>query len=228
VQSGITFRAWDQTSGTAGSTANTNTNGGITAFSSATATATVSVTAVNDAPTVSVPGAQSMTEDTTLTMSGGRTISIADIDAGSGSVQVTITGTGGTLTLSGLTGLTFSVGDGTADAVMTFTGTVTNINNAIDSMVFTATPDFAGAASIQVDVDDLGNTGGGNLTDSGTVAITVTNVNDAPVLLGANNLTTINEGRHDQQWHARLRPYQRTVHRRRRGRAFRHRGHRRG
>ncbi|MBK7238075.1 MAG: tandem-95 repeat protein [Sterolibacteriaceae bacterium] len=50
LSSAITFRAWDQTSGTAGATADTSTNGGTTAFSSATDTAALTVTAVNDAP----------------------------------------------------------------------------------------------------------------------------------------------------------------------------------
>src|SRR6185436_2695292 len=66
---GITFRAWDQTSGTAGSTANVTSNGGITAFSSATATASITVNAVNDAPISTVPGAQTTNEDQTLVFS---------------------------------------------------------------------------------------------------------------------------------------------------------------
>ncbi|MFO1022807.1 MAG: hypothetical protein U0903_19245 [Planctomycetales bacterium] len=44
------FRAWDQTSGTNGSTANLSPIGGITAFSSNADSATVTVTPVNDAP----------------------------------------------------------------------------------------------------------------------------------------------------------------------------------
>jgi hypothetical protein len=100
--SGITFRAWDQTSGTAGNTANTSSNGGTTAFSSATATASITVNAVNDAPVNSVPGAQSMNEDGTLVFSSGNSnlISIADADAGSSSVQVTLTATNGLITLT--------------------------------------------------------------------------------------------------------------------------------
>ncbi len=44
VPGGITLRAWDQTSGTSGSTANTTANGGSTAFSSAIVTASIRVT----------------------------------------------------------------------------------------------------------------------------------------------------------------------------------------
>ena len=46
----ITFRAWDQTSGSNGTLADTTSNGGTTAFSTATDTASLTVNAVNDAP----------------------------------------------------------------------------------------------------------------------------------------------------------------------------------
>ncbi|MCA9963448.1 MAG: cadherin-like domain-containing protein [Anaerolineales bacterium] len=53
----ITFRAWDQTSGSNGSTGiNTVPNGGSTAFSIATETATLSVLAVNDPPVIDLNG----------------------------------------------------------------------------------------------------------------------------------------------------------------------------
>ncbi|WP_322517587.1 tandem-95 repeat protein [Rhodopseudomonas palustris] len=50
VSNGLTIRAWDQSAGTPGSYANTTTNGGSTAFSSATDTVVVTVTPSNDAP----------------------------------------------------------------------------------------------------------------------------------------------------------------------------------
>ena len=50
LASAITFRAWDQTNGSNGMLADTNSNGGTTAFSTATDTASVTVNAVNDAP----------------------------------------------------------------------------------------------------------------------------------------------------------------------------------
>jgi hypothetical protein len=48
--SALTLRAWDQTSGTAGTKVPTSSNGGTTAFSSATDTVAVTVAPVNDAP----------------------------------------------------------------------------------------------------------------------------------------------------------------------------------
>jgi len=47
VFNGITFRAWDQTSGTAGGTANVTTNGGTTAFSASTASSSIAVNTYN-------------------------------------------------------------------------------------------------------------------------------------------------------------------------------------
>ena len=41
---------------------------------------------------------------------------VADVDAGTAAVKVTLNASHGTLTLARLTGLTFSVGDGTADS----------------------------------------------------------------------------------------------------------------
>lgn len=50
--------------------------------------------------------------------------------------NVTLTASHGTLTLSGTTGLTFQVGDGTNDTTMTFTGTLTNITTALANLAW--------------------------------------------------------------------------------------------
>jgi hypothetical protein len=50
VPGGITFRAWDQTSGTNGGTADTSTNGGATAFSSAVLSADIRVAPASSDP----------------------------------------------------------------------------------------------------------------------------------------------------------------------------------
>ena len=48
IAAAITFRAWDHTTGSDGETANTASNGGTTAFSSATDTASLTVNAMDD------------------------------------------------------------------------------------------------------------------------------------------------------------------------------------
>ncbi len=147
-------------------------------------TINITVNAVNDAPLNSVPGPQSTNEDSALVFStaGGNLISISDVDAASNPLQVTLTATNGTITLSQTTGLMFTAGDGVADAVMTFTGTLTDLNAALDGLSFLSAANFSGAAGLQIVTNDQGNTGvGGPVSDTDNVNITVNAVNDAPV-----------------------------------------------
>ncbi len=136
----------------------------------------------NAAPVITAPGAQTTPEDTPLVFSGGNAISVADSDAGNNALKVTLTATNGTLTLSGTTGLSFTTGDGTNDPTMVFTGSASDINAALSGMSFTPTLNYSGSASVQIDVDDQGFTGtGGAQTDSETVPINVTPVNDLSI-----------------------------------------------
>ena len=57
---------------------------------------------------------------------------------------------------------------------MTFTGTMTNINTALDGLTFDPTPAYFGPASVQIMTDDQGFTGlGGAMNDNDTVVISV-------------------------------------------------------
>src|SRR5438067_2507354 len=127
-------------------------------------------------PVATLPPAQTTAEDTPLVFStaNGNRISVSDVDAGGSPVLVTLAATNGTLTLSGKTGLTFSAGSGTGDASMTFTGTLTDINAALDGLRFDPKHDYGGDADLTVTANDLGNTGaGGPQSASGTVNIAV-------------------------------------------------------
>lgn len=90
ISPAITYRAWDTTSGTAGSTADTTTSGGFSAYSSATLTAGITITAVVLEPTLSLTATElyaPLVSDESSVVSLG--ISIANIpDA----TTVTITG----------------------------------------------------------------------------------------------------------------------------------------
>jgi hypothetical protein len=153
----------------------------------------------NQAPVNTVPGAQSVNEDANLTFSsgGGNAISVADADAGSGLLTVTLSVSHGTLTLGGFVGLSFSNGDGNADATFTFSGTITNINNALAGLTYTPTLNYNGADTLAIITNDNGNTGADpGLTDgpsaeqdSDNIAITVNPVNDPPS--GADDSATI-------------------------------------
>ena len=92
----------------------------------------------------------------------GNLISISDADSGANAVEVTLTADTGTITLlnpdpSGR--LTYLAGDGTEDATMTFTGTVADINTALEWVSFRPEADYLGDATITITTDDLGNVG---------------------------------------------------------------------
>src|SRR5204862_279076 len=149
---------------------------------------TLTVTAVNDAPVNIVPGPQTINEDASRIFSAanGNAISVGDIDDGDDTIigneplQVMLSVNGGTLTLASITGLTFSAGDGTADATMTFTGMLSNINSALNGLSTFSSQ--SGPQTLTLTTSDQGNFGsGGALSTTSTVAITVSPANDAPV-----------------------------------------------
>ena len=154
-------------------------NGGVDLDQSAN-TFTINVNAVNDAPINSVPGTQGVNEEATLTFStgNGNAITISDVDVGSGDETVTLTVTGGTLALGSTAGLTSFTNNA---ASITLTGTVANINAALNGLTYTGNLNFNGADTLVVGTNDNGNTGsGGAKNDSDNVPINVVAVNDAP------------------------------------------------
>ncbi|MET3917919.1 VCBS repeat-containing protein [Variovorax sp. OAS795] len=99
VSDGITFRAWDQTSGTAGTTASTVANGNSSAFSNTTDTASIAVNAVNDNP-VAAADRIIVSSSTLVTLSASSLLANdTDIDG----LALTITGVSGAVGISGLT-----------------------------------------------------------------------------------------------------------------------------
>lgn len=144
---------------------------------SANAVITLQVTAINDAPTITAPGSISITEDVPGALTG---ISFADVDAGSGNVTVTLSVASGTLSATSSGGVTVG---GTASA-LTLSGTIADINAfiAASGVSFTTASNAVSNVTLTVAINDGGNSGsGGAQTDSTTVTLTVTAVNDAPV-----------------------------------------------
>ncbi len=120
--------------------------------------------AINTSPVISVPGAQSATSNVALAITG---TSISDPESQSQTVAITVTN--GTFSLASTTGLSFTVGDGTADAAMTFSGSLANCNTAIATLTFTSTTDFEGSSTLTINSTDSG----GGVATQKTVAITV-------------------------------------------------------
>lgn len=171
-------------------TINDNGNTGSGGAHEDTTTVTLEVTAVNDAPVNAVPAAQSVDQDGILVFStgNGNVISVSDVDAGGGTIQVTLTATNGLLTLGSTTGLLFTVGDGAADGTMTFTGTIAAINAALNGLAFVPAAGYNGLASLQISSNDLGLTGAGGPQEANdTISITVNPISPIVNAVGASS-----------------------------------------
>lgn len=126
-------------------------------------TLTITVNPVNDAPVNLLPAQQSVAENNVLTFSAIKSnpIMVSDVDAGLAVVQVALSVNNGVLTLGNTAGLTFSVGDGTGDANMTFRGTIAAINSALNGTTYTPVQGFSGFSTLEITTDDLGASGAG-------------------------------------------------------------------
>jgi ELWxxDGT repeat protein len=134
---------------------------------------------VNLAPEIGIPGPLTGSEDTELTITG---IAVLDVDAAGNDIQVTLSVEHGSFTLHDSAGLHFTVGDGSHDAAMVFTGNQIAINNAVSQLVYQGIRNFNGADTLVITIDDLGHNGSGGAHNSSRLLdITVNAVNDAPL-----------------------------------------------
>ena len=170
-------------------------------LTSVNGTMVVNITAMNDAPTaVITPASYSVTEQIAQSLAG--TVSIGDVDSGSGTVTATLAVTtdtyGGILTVTaGTTGVTVAT-SGTQS--VTLTGTVAQINallagNNGATVAYLANTDRPIASTtLTLSVDDGGNTGGaGTQTASDTATINITPVNDTPTVTLPASIAAIPE-----------------------------------
>ncbi|HEY1604435.1 MAG TPA: hypothetical protein VGF77_02435, partial [Allosphingosinicella sp.] len=157
----------------------------------------ITVAAVNDPVTAAVPATATLNEDSSTALAG---MSISDVDAvlaPNGVYEVTISATHGAISLTTLTGLTFTAGDGTSDGSMTFHGTLADINNALATASYAGNANYNGSDQVSLHVTDtfggIVATGSGAATsDTENVAVTVNAVND-PVTAIVPGPVTVNE-----------------------------------
>jgi len=155
--------------------------GGIGGALTTTQNVTINVSNINDPPVITAPLSRTVVEDNSIAFTSANLISINDPDDFGGILEVTLGVTRGILNLGSTTGITFVTGDGTDDATMTFRGTESALNAALSGLRYQGNADFNGPDSLSIQVNDLGNTGGGgSQIVNRTVGITVTPVNDAP------------------------------------------------
>ena len=131
---------------------------------------------LNISPVISAPGELTAVQNLPLVISSatGNGIVVSDVDADGGAEEVTLSVSHGTLTLGFNPNLAFENGTGLVGRNTDFTGTISDIQAAVDGMIYTPDPGYAGTDSLSITVNDLGHTGGGGpMTASASVSITV-------------------------------------------------------
>jgi large repetitive protein len=146
-------------------------------FDTAPNTLGITVTPVADAPVNTVPGAQTVVEDTSTPIAG---VSVADPDEASGpaldrlvTTQLSVTNGSVAVTLTG--GATISAG-ANGSGTLTLSGSQAAINATLATLAYQGSPNYVGNDTLT-----MLSTDGTGLTDTDAVAITITPVNDAPV-----------------------------------------------
>ncbi len=135
------------------------------------------IAGANQPPVITRPASITVTEDVASSITG---ISVADPDAGSGSLTMTFSVGAGTFNNPGCANVTSG---GTVSA-RALSGTLSNLNACLASGNFRYTTALNATASFNMTVtaNDNGNTGtGGAQSDTEVVMVNITAVNDPPV-----------------------------------------------
>ena len=78
---------------------------------------------------------------------------MSEFDAGQSSVQVTLSGSGGAITLGSTANIVLSTGTGSGDTTVVFTGTLAQVNAALNGLAFRP---MGQASQLSITVNDLG------------------------------------------------------------------------
>jgi hypothetical protein len=168
-------------------------------------TLTIRLDTFNRAPVNTLPGSIAAQEDTPLALTG---LAVTDLDAGNGTITVTLHTQHGTLSVrhdvtGGVQGNQIQYDSDQRQ--VTLSGTVAQINatlSAYEGVLYLADADYHGADILTMLSNDRGHSGLGSggtspsapLTDSDQAAINVAAINDAPVIT-ANSLAIDQGGR---------------------------------
>jgi large repetitive protein len=141
----------------------------------------------NHPPTLSLPTGLTTPENTALVLDASSAPTIADPDAGSDAVQLTVQSSNCVFSLGTISGLTIVTGDGVLDPLLVARGSIAQLNAALVGATITPVPSFSGQAQLSIVVNDLGHNGaGGPMSVSGTLSVKVAFVDMPPT---ANNDT---------------------------------------
>ncbi len=144
---------------------------------SSTTSFNVVVRGLNRPPVILSPGSLALNEDQDTVLNG---ISLHDPDAATAPVQAAFVVQNGRLHFGKIDGL--SIVDGANDTVrVVLGGSLDALNAALGELHFVPAENFNGRDTLQITVNDLGNTGaGGPLSATKSIDLTVNPVNDLP------------------------------------------------
>ncbi|MEZ5658328.1 MAG: DUF4347 domain-containing protein [Burkholderiaceae bacterium] len=140
---------------------------------------TVRVTPVDEPFTLTL-NAVTTDEDTPISLTGPLKPGFSDPDLAA-NLTVEIAVDEGTLDLTAVAGLAFTMGDGSADPVVRFSGTPADVDAALGSIRYAPTGNANGPVNLSLTIADSANP---TRQTQVTTIISVTPVNDLPVSLG--------------------------------------------
>ncbi|WP_154140251.1 retention module-containing protein [Photobacterium damselae] len=147
----------------------------------------IEVKPINDPPVNHYPTALTTDENAALSITG---LSISDPDSGSGLMTVQLTVSQGIISLASQAGVSIVGNDSTK---VTLSGSLTDINllfSQVDGVQYTPDNHYFGNDALVMTTNDNGNLGDpGPLSDTDTIPITITPINDPPVLTVPSTLT---------------------------------------
>ena len=191
LEDAFTFVAWDLSNngGIAGVGTYADTNSGdstyLSGFSVDDDTVGITVTAVNDLPTNTVTTATfTVEEDSSVKITG---LNTSDPDGGN--VTVTLSVSSGSLSVGAVTGVTILTNGTSSVQLVGLVSAVSTALTTADNITYTPAPNFNGTVTLTMTTND----GLGGL-DTDNATITVTPVNDQPVLADTNlTMTSVAE-----------------------------------
>ena len=138
----------------------------------------INIQGINDPPIFSTPTLITLNEDSEILIND---FSVSDVDIADYPLELDLAVTNGVINISDTLDIDFDYGGYGENEPSFFSGTITAVNNLLNSIIFLPNEHFNGTVQLEAFVDDLGADGtGGSLTDNQYLTIDVIPVNDAP------------------------------------------------
>ncbi|QLH50800.1 MAG: cadherin-like domain-containing protein [Candidatus Accumulibacter cognatus] len=143
------------------------------------------------APVVHAPVSAYILSGVTFSFDGANAINITDFDAGTSLEQVDLSVSHGLLTLASTEGLTFTVGDGSADTAMRFSGLLADINAALATATYSPDSGYTGADHVAIQAFDGTATAVASITLMVTSSATISGDDNNNTLFGTEGAEVI-------------------------------------